>query len=176
MNEARTLARIALAILGLYILITTFYPTVSMLPFLLSQTHPSCLALILGVLITILIVIVIIRFLIIKSDSLAAYIARPAESATAAQVDWPLFAFRLAFVIAGIHLFWYSIIQFWSFLYYIFTYTLPHTHEHIVFSEMWFHLISAVLELIGAIYLLAGAPRFTAWHLKQLRGTHQTMP
>jgi hypothetical protein len=170
MNEARTLARIALAILGLYILITTFYPTVSMLPFLLSQTHPSHLALILGVLITVLIVIIIIRFLIVKSNSLAAYIARPAESAAAAQVDWQLFAFRLAFVIAGVNLLVQSLVQFWSAFYIIVVYELGHPREHMLLSNDWFRLFSAGLMLIAAIYLLAGAPHFTAWHLRQLRG------
>ena len=172
MNKMHQLAKIAFVTLAVYIilgLISTIFATVNMV--IIEPSLARTVSFISMFAITVLYLLAVIYFLIIKRDKWAKMIVGETEIATPpGPAAWFPLAYRLGCMIAG----FYFIFHFASYLVreansyvYMASHGAGHAGSTTFFSYLLQRNIAMLILLPFGIYLLCGAPHFVRWHVKK---------
>ncbi|MHC4115368.1 MAG: hypothetical protein ACYSSL_08645 [Planctomycetota bacterium] len=169
MNKMQTIAKITLVTLALFIILGFVKSILTTLP-LLSHGVPSfaifftCLVIVtMGAL-----SVLVAQQLIFKSEKWASKIVGYVDEHQSQEIsNWLPIVYHLTVVISGILLLLWTINPFFGLISSIYIYFGPESDKMPLHPEMYLipRLISVVIRLSLAIYLLYGAPHFVRWHV-----------
>jgi len=173
MNKMQTFAKIALAIMGLFIIIEITKSILNSLPLIIAAdslyvTIISCISIISLV----VLIIVVIHQLFIRGDKWASKIVSYSEkNQSRISPDWLPTTFRLVSVIAGILFLYWTLPSFFSLISSGIIGLSPELKAKFYpgSAVLYFYprLVSFALRLALTVYFLCGAPQFTRWHVRK---------
>lgn len=173
MNKMQMFAKIALAIMGLFVIIEITKSILNSLPLIgaadsLYVTIMSCISII-GL---VVLIIVVIHQLFIRGDKWASKIVcYPEKNQSRISPDWLPTTFRLVSVIAGILFLYWTLPSFFSLISSSVIGLSPELKAKFypgsAVSYFYPRFVSFALRLALTVYFLCGAPQFTRWHVRK---------
>jgi hypothetical protein len=166
-NELRTIARIMLIGVGLYVLLQIFLTILSSLaviPFIKSGETKEVYLILISSGIYIAMAIVTVYFLFRCANRCSDKIAE-SEPVDETQISWLAVAFRLMCVCAGV------LFLYWSVPSLIITLSMYMSYkpdqQHIYIQSTKCDMFKYIVMLIISIYLAYGAPGFVRWQVRR---------